>query len=569
MLRLLGPALLLAALAGCSHVPRVHPPPPLRASADHPNVLLIVAEDLSPHLGAYGDTAAHTPRLDQLAREGVLFTNAFTTGPVCAPSRATIQSGMYPRSIGAMHMRTSRAWDPAGSAKAFSYLAVPPPEVKAFPELLRRAGYFTVNQLKTDYQFGEPFTIWDEFEPDESQRTVWRRVPRGQPFLAMLDPWITHESFLWPTAPSAEDETLAKVAERNARAFAGHPSVIDPNEVRLSPYLADTPDTRRDVARQYENAAILDEQIGEILDTLAADGLAEKTIVIFTTDHGDGLPNAKRRAYDSGLRVPLIVRFPDGHGAGSVREDVVSFVDLAPTILDLAELPIPAFMQGQPFLGPHARARRYAFAAADRMDTAPGKWRSVRDRRFQYLANRMPDVPLLAPIKFRDALLSMQELWRLHALHALTPLQESQFTTPRPAEELYDTAADPDETRNLAGDSAHAEVLARMRAALAEFEASVPDLCPDGERAMAERMWPDLHQPRTERPLAARVTQDGVDALALASATPGASIGYRYDRDPPERWRLYVAPVAVPPGLEIEAKAVRYGWAESESVRLP
>jgi len=559
----------LAALAACSHVPRVHPPPPLRASSDHPSVLLIVAEDLSPHLGAYGDPVARTPRLDQLAREGIRFANAFTTGPVCAPSRATIQSGMYPRSIGAMHMRTSRAWDPPGSPKSFSYLAVPPPEVKAFPELLRRAGYFTVNQLKTDYQFGEPFTIWDAFDPDESHRTVWRSAPGGQPFLAMLDPWITHESFLWPTEGKTQDKVLAAVAERNARAFAGHPSLIDPNAVPVSPYLADTPDTRRDVARQYENAALLDAQIGEILDALRDDGLADRTIVIFTTDHGDGLPNAKRRAYDSGLHVPLIVRFPDGRGAGTVRGDVVSFVDLAPTILDLAGLPVPSFMQGQPFLGPHARPRQYAFAAADRMDTAPGKWRSVRDARFQYLANRMPDVPLLQPIKFRDALLSMQELWRLHARHALTPLQESQFTTPRPSEELYDTAADPDETRNLAGDPAYAEVLARMRAALAEFEARTPDLCPDGERAMAERMWPGLRQPRTEPPRAAHLTQNGVDLLALASPTPGASIGYRFERDPPARWRLYVDPVRVPAGLELEAKAVRYGWAESASVRLP
>ena len=532
-------------------------------------MLLIVAEDLGPHLGAYGDAAAHTPRLDQLAREGIRFARAFTTGPVCAPSRATIQTGMYPRSIGAMHMRTSRAYDPPGDPKSFSYLAVPPPDVKAFPELMRRAGYFTVNQLKTDYQFGEPFTIWDAFEPDESHRTVWRSVPRGQPFLAMLDPWITHESFLWPTDPNRGDKVSVAVAERNARAFGGHPSVIDPDALHLSPYLADTPDTRRDVARQYENAAILDQQVGEILDALAADGLADRTIVVFTTDHGDGLPNPKRRAYDSGLHVPLIVRFPDRGGAGTVRDDVVSFVDLAPTLLDLAGLSIPGFMQGQPFLGPHARQRQYAFAAADRMDTSPGKWRSVRDVHFQYLANRMPDVPLLAPIKFRDMLLSMQDLWRLHDAHSLTPLQESQFAAPRPAEELYDADADPDETRNLAGNPRYAAVLARMRAALAEFEADVPDLCPDGERAMAEKMWPGLRQPRTEEPVPAQVTLDGVEAISLASPTPGASIGYRYESDPPKRWRLYLDPVPLHPGLEIEAKAVRYGWADSESVRAP
>jgi arylsulfatase A-like enzyme len=503
-----------------------------RASDARPNILLIVAEDLSPRLGAYGDPVARTPRLDQLAREGVRFTRAFTAAPVCAPSRAALMTGVYAQAFGAQHMRTSRAFDARDPSHSFKYLAVPPPELKAFPERLRRAGYFTANHLKTDYQFGEPFTIWDEMDADETAWFLWRAAPPGQPFFVMLNPVVTHESRIWNRDPL----------------------VTDPNAVTVPPWLADTPVTRRDIAKHYDNVATLDSEVGEILDALAADGLLDSTIVIFTTDHGDGLPHAKRRPYDAGLHVPLIVRFPDGRGAGTVRTDLFSFVDLGPMILALAGV--------EP---PRATARDYVFAGADRMDKVPGYWRSVRDERFQYLVNHMPERPLFEHIKFRDLMGSMQELWRLHAEGRLTPLQESQFTAPRPAEELYDLDADPDQTRNLASDPSYRAELERLRAALADFEAHTPDLSREGERAMAERMWPGLVQPKTERPTATHYPEG---AIELSCPTPGASIGWRLGGDPPNHWRLYVEPIHAPPRAEIEAKAMRYGYAESEVVEI-
>lgn len=503
-----------------------------RPTDPRPNIVLIVAEDLSPRIGAYGDEVARTPRLDQLAREGVRFTHAFTTAPVCAPSRAALITGVYAQAIGAQHMRTSRAWDAPDRTHSFKYLAVPPPQLKAFPERLRRAGYFTANHLKTDYQFGEPFTIWDEMDADESAWFLWRAAPPGQPFFVMINPDVTHESRIWNQDPL----------------------VTDPSRVTVPPWLADTPLTRRDVAKHYDDVATLDSQVGEILDALAQDGLLDSTIVIFTTDHGDGLPHAKRRPYDAGLHVPLIVRFPDGRGAGTVRSDLFSFVDLGPMILGLAGV--------EP---PRTGEREYVFAAADRMDVVPGRWRSVRDARFQYLVNRMPERPLFEHIKFRDRMASMQELWRLHAEGRLTPLQESQFTAPRPAEELYDLDADPDETRNLAADPSYAADLERLRAALADFESRTPDLSREGERAMAERMWPGLVQPKTARPVATH-SPDG--ALELGCPTEGASIGWRLGSDPPNRWRLYTEPIHAPPRAGIEAKAVRYGYAESEVVEL-
>jgi len=542
VIRLLLLSLLSLRMVSCASLPQ---------RPSRPNIVLIVAEDLSLRIGAYGDPVARTPRIDAMARESVRFTNAFTAAPVCAPSRAALITGVYAQAIGAQHMRTSRAFDEPGGGPSFSYLAVPPPEVKAFPELLRRAGYFTANHRKTDFQFGDPFTIWDvnDLEAKKSQ-LIWRVAPKGRPFFAMINPVITHESEIWP--------------QKHRRVLT------DPNAVTVPPYLADTPVTRIDIAQHYDNIAILDSQVGEVLDSLEADGLLDNTIVIFTTDHGDGLPHAKRRLYDAGLHVPLIVRFPDGRGAGSVRTDLVSFVDLGPTILGLAGVQPPAYMLGQPFLGPDpVPERRYVFAAADRMDVSAGEWRSVRDARFEYLVNRMPGVPFFEHIAFRDRMPSMQELWHLHAEGKLTPLQESQFTAPRPPEELYDLIADPDQTVNLVSDPTYASDLTRLRAALAEFEAKTPDLSRESERAMAERMWPGLKQPTTESPVATRVAEWDGDAIALSSATAGASIGYRLKDDPPDRWRPYVDPIPLPNGMALEAKAVRYGYAESAVVEIP
>ena len=522
--------------------------PESAAPVARPNIVFILTEDLSPRLGAYGDRVARTPRIDALAKGGVRFTRAFTTAGVCAPSRTALVTGVYAWSLGGQHMRTSRGWDVPGVGRSFAYLAVPPPEVKAFPELLRRAGYYTLNQRKTDFAFGDPFTLWDVYDPAEFDPAPWRRAPRGQPFFAMVNPVITHESMIWPQP--------------------GRVLVTDPNAVTVPPFLPDTPVVRRDLAQHYDNAATLDSQVGQVLDALEADGLADRTIVIFSGDHGDGLPHAKRCLYDTGLHVPLVVRFPDGRGAGTVRDDLVSFVDLAPTILRLAGLEPPAFVRGQPLFG-DAPPRAFVFAGSDRIDKVGGRWRSVRDARFEYLANFMPERPFFEHGAYNDRMPTMQELWRLHEAHALTPLQESQFTTPRPAEELYDLAADPDQTRNLAADPAHAGDLARLRAALADFAAHTPDLASESERAMAERMWPGLVQPVTGSPVPTRVSGRDGPAVALASPTPGASIGYRLSDDPPSQWRLYVEPVPLRAGISLEAKAVRYGWAESPVAYFP
>lgn len=530
---------------------------------ERPNLLLIVAEDLSPRIGVYGDALATTPNLDRLAGQGVVFKNVFTAAPVCAPSRAALMTGRHQETIGAQHMRTRAPGGGDGGA-GFAYEAVPPPEVKAFPELLRRAGYLTANAFKTDYQFGEPASVWDASSPN---LTPWRSLParEGRPIFAMVNLQITHESYLWPVERAGATAVEARIGERNARDLAPWPARTDPARVTVPAHLPDTPAVRRDIARHYDNIAAMDAQVGEILHALEADGLARETIVIWTTDHGDGLPHAKRRLSPQGLQVPLIVRFPDGKNAGMVREDVVSFVDLAPSLLQLAGAQTPTWMHGSPALK-EPSGRLFAFAAADRMDEVPGRWRAATDGRWFYRRNLLPGTPLLAPLNFRDSQTTMAELWRLKAAGGLTPLQAAQFDPDAPVEALFDLSQDPESTRNLASDPVHAGELARLRRALDAHRERVGDGSDAPEREMAKAMWPGLVQPVAPPPRVELVPQAG-DAnslrVRLFSPTPGASILYRIGEGPK---RLYTSEFTVSrqEAGALRASVVRYGWRESE-----
>lgn len=550
---------LLAAVSVCACTPDTADGP---SPADRPNILLIVAEDMSGRVGAFGDDVADTPSIDALAAQGVRFPNAFTVSGVCAPSRSGLITGVYPISMGTHQMRTGQG---VPGTDVESYEAVPPPDVKAFPELLRAAGYATANFAKTDYQFGEPFTIWDLdagsfVSPDVP--ALWRQLPEDRPFFVMINLMATHESRL-ATPGGDYPEAWADMMERLATERAATVQrVTDPAEVSVPPQFPDTDTVRASIAQHYDNIHYMDGQVGKILDALEQDGLADDTVVIWTTDHGDGFPRAKRAVYDSGINVPVVLRFPDGYGAGSVREDLVSFVDLAPTILNLAGADVPDFIQGRDFL--RRPKRDYVFAARDRMDDVPDRVRAVRDERYKYIRNYRPELPYFRPLSFRDMFPVMQALWAGLREESLTETQRFYFTAPRPVEELYDLQADPYEVDNLADDDAYADVLARMRGELDRWFQDVGDLGEIPEIEMLEAMWPGLEQPVTAIPQATIATNDRRDrVVTLSSETPGASIGYRFTGGETGRWELYTTPFEWPSGTDIEAKAVRYGYAES------
>jgi arylsulfatase A-like enzyme len=548
---------LLALVAGCVSAPGA--PTSTKAMAafadvklpnDRPNIILITAEDLSPRIGAFGDKLAHTPNIDALARESVLFERAYATAGVCAPSRSALITGVHQQSLGTMHMRTSSFGQ--SMDHGHPYEAVPPPEVKAFPELLRAAGYYAINRSKTDYQFGNPFTVWDE-----NGRTVdWNNRAPGQPLFAMLNFEQTHESYGFTPPVDGANPGFKSISERN-RVFDATKTIhTDPGAVEVPPYYPDTPKVRASLARHYDNIAAMDALVGELIAKLKADGLYENSIIIFTTDHGDGLPRAKRTVYESGTHVPLMIRFPHAQDAGRMTKELVSFVDIAPTILAFAGVDAPSWMQGRVIAGPDAAAPpAFVFHAADRLDEREQRVKAVGSDRYRYIRHYTPDRPRLPDISFQNGGGVMQEMRRLFAAQELPPQIAAYFETPGPAEELYDVAADPHEVRNLASDPAYASVLGELRRAMDSWIERVGDLSAVDENDMVKRMWPAGVQPRTMEPIACRNPEN---AIVLASATQGASIGYRVNEG---AWRLYTTPIKA--DALLETKAIRYGYAES------
>ncbi|QGJ68876.1 N-sulfoglucosamine sulfohydrolase [Planctomycetales bacterium 10988] len=512
-----------------------------------PSILWITCEDMSPHLGCYGDHTVATPNIDRLAAEGVRYTKAFGTYGVCAPNRHTIIMGMYPVSTGAMAMRT---WKRTGALHMIkdpellaipTYEATPPAEAHCFPEYLQAAGYYCTNNSKTDYQFDNPIAAWNE-----SSRTAhYRNRPDpDQPFFAVFNNTTTHESGVFK--------------QRS-------PQVVDPNEVPLPPFYPDTEIVRRDVARHYDNIVAMDEWVGKILKDLEKDGLLEKTIIFFYSDHGDGLPRHKRWVYDSGIHVPLIVRFPHKKEAGTVNDELVSFVDLAPTVLSLAGVDIPKHFQGQAFLGPEkVDPRDYIYACRDRMDPAPETIRAVRDSRYKYIRNYRPDLPYLGFVPYRNQQAIMQEILHMVESGDHQPNMWQFWAEKKPLEELYDTQNDPHEIHNLAADPAHFQKLAELRDAHEAWTKKTGDLGHITEDELIVHLWPPEGKQPTTKPTKFEVTEaaDGKFRISLSSKTEGASIAYQLPKE--KTWHLYLKPFEVESGTKLKAKAHRLGWKESE-----
>ncbi len=515
------------------------------AKPNPPNIVWIVCEDLSPqHLESYGGTGGKTPFLNALAAESVQYNQVFATAGVCAPSRAALITGAYQTSIGAMHMRTLAA--SAVSLDAYppgfkGYSTLLPEGMKTYPELLRSAGYYTSNNSKEDYQFESPVTMWDE----SGAKAHYRNRPNStQAFFSIFNFTISHESQVW----MREHEEL----------------LVRPEEVNVPPVYPDDSLTRRVLARFITNAMRMDKQVGEVVAQLKEDGLYENTIIFFFSDHGDGMPYFKRELYDRGLRAPLLIKAPFLE-AGSQSNELISFVDFAPTLLSLAGIPIPESMQGQAFLGPQKSAtpRKYSFAARDRMDSEYDRVRAVTDGEFKYIRNYMPEKPNYQNIQYRLQNPLMIHLLELNSKGLLNTNQTRWFAPTKPAEELYHTKTDPWEFKNLIGDPLYEEKLRELRNAHEDWVLTYGDLGALDEMSMVRNWWGGKDSPPVTSP--AESTYQG-GKISLKSSTPGASFGYRKSKNEP--WKLYSMPFTAVPGETILVNTYRIGFKASETTIL-
>lgn len=476
-------------------------------AADRPNILWLTSEDHGPHLGCYGDRYATTPHIDRLAARGMIYTRAWSCAPVCAPARTTLISGLYPPSTGAEHMRSSVPM-PAGK--------------KMYPEYLREAGYYCTNNSKTDYNLREPGKVWDE----SSAKAHWRHRQAGQPFFAVFNSTKSHES---------------QIRRRP------HKAVHDPATVRVPAYHPDTPEVREDWAQYYDQLTAVDADAGKLIKELEASGLTEDTIVFYYADHGPGMPRSKRWPYNSGLRVPLVVYIPEkfkhlrppDYRAGGASDRLASFVDFAPTVLSLAGVKPPDWMQGHAFLGEYQEGPQpFLYGFRGRMDERYDLVRTVTDGRHVYLRQYMPHEIYGQHVGYMFETPTTQVWKRLHDEGRLTPAQDVFWQT-KPPEELYDLESDPDEVRNVVDVARYQDVLAKLRQAHRDWELRIRDVgfLPEGEiHARSHGSTPyDMGHDDAKYPfarvfetadLASRRDSKAVDSLKHALADADSAVRY-------------------------------------------
>jgi uncharacterized sulfatase len=415
-----------------------------QAPVKRPNILWITCEDMGPHLGCYGDKYATTPNLDRLAARSLRYRVAWSNAPVCAPARTTILTGLYATSTGAEHMRS---------------LVRLPARLRVYPQLLRALGYYCTNKVKEDYNVIPDGQVWDE----SSKKAHYKNRKPGQPFFAVFNLLVTHES---------------QIRKRP------HTPVHDPAKVRVPAYHPDAPEVRRDWAQYYDNITTMDQMVGALLRELAELGLDEDTIIFFYADHGSGMPRNKRWPGDAGLHVPLLVHIPErwrhlaprDYRPGGATDRLVSFVDLAPTVVSLAGARPPEYLQGRAFLGKfEAAPRDYLHGFRGRMDERYDLVRSVRDKRFVYVRNYLPHKIGGQHVAYMFETPTTRVWKRLYDAGKLGPKQRF-FWEPRPPEELYDLQNDPDEVHNLADSPEHQDTLKQLRKVQQEHALKIRDV---------------------------------------------------------------------------------------------
>ena len=506
-----------------------------------PNFVWLVAEDQSPEwFPMYGNNTIRLPNLEALAKDGVLFTNAYSPVPVCAPARSSIITGMYPTTLGTHNMRTYAPWRDLPEKKPYetidlpSYSPIVPEGVKMFTEYLRKKGYYTANGPKEDYNFEKTDGAWDE----SSKQRHWRKRKEGQPFFTVFNFSVCHESQIWQRG--------------NDSLF------VNPAKLEVPPYFPDTETVRHDLAVNYSNLKRLDDQIGEVLKDLKEDGLYENSIIFFYGDHGGPFPRHKRALYETGTKVPMTIKFTNNKNAGSIDDRFISFIDLAPTVLSLAEIEPPKVMQGKAQFGKFEAKQKakYTFHSADRFDAIYDRLRAVRSERYKYIKSFNTDISHALPVAYREQMPMMQELRSLYAQGKLNEQQARWLHPSKPEEELYDLQKDPFELNNLAGHEGMRDTLLHLRKILKDWMEETNDLGRIPESDLIAKWLPEGKQPKLA-PLQMQETDSGIELISLKS---DATLVWKQPQD--SIWNVYSKPLSQ--NSSFEAKAERIGYLDSE-----
>ena len=525
-----------------------------------PNIVWLVAEDMSPTIPSFGDHTIKTPNLSWLASEGVCYDNFFSPAPVCAPARSAIALGLYPTRIGSNHMRTGPwftdniteevlAWYKTTVPEDIPiYEAIPPEGSLMLSQYMQSNGYYCTNNAKRDYQFIMPPGAWNESSPNAH----WKNRNKNQPFFAVFNFSVTHESAIW-------NKKLDSLY------------VPDDLQVEVPPYLPNNEIGKTDVRKMYSNILRMDEQVGFLIDELKAKNLLDSTIIFWYTDHGGPLPRQKRLLYDAGLKVPLIIRYPNKMYAGKRVDELISFIDLAPTVLDMTQAPdYNATFDGASFAPEQyshtsalqADESKYIFAAADRFDEVTDHSRAVRDKRFKYIKHYEPDKPMHLAVGYRKQMASQQELDRMHREGLLNATQKLWYQDVKPAEELYDTQADPHEINNLAKDPQYLEKLLELRAANKQWIEDTQDLCLKDEQDLIKLFWPSGSQPITKAPL----MSISENHIKLTPLTASSTIAYKWKSDDNDTWQYYTEKLPKKNKDEISIISHRIGYKSSNII---
>ena len=418
------------------------------ARADtRPNIVWILVDDMSSHFGYQGEKLVTTPNVDRLAREGVVFSRAYATAPVCSTFRSALITGMYQTAIGAHHHRSSRGMEKISL----------PEGVRTIPELMRKAGYYTTNADASGKRPGKEDYNFNYRKQDLYDGVDYHGRAEGQPFFAQFQ---------------LRGGKLRNVAKWYDEVKSGVGEVIDRAAVKLPPYYPDHPVIREDWAQYLDSVNYTDVEVGRILARLKKDGVLENTVVVFLTDHGISHARGKQFLYEEGVLIPFVVWAPGDLGKLGkpiLRDEFIEHIDLAATTLHLAGLEIPAGMQGRPLFGSKAKPRDLAVTARDRCDETVDRIRGIRKGDFKYIRNFHPQRPYLQACDYKDRKPFMPVLRDLYAAGKLNKSQSLQMAEVRPEEELYDLSQDPWELHNLAGDPAQQERLSDFRALLGRW----------------------------------------------------------------------------------------------------